>query len=468
VTSQAISISRPLASPFAGERAALPLAGILTMGFLAAFFLAWPVFRAASPLQINFNESWNAWFIDAILSGVPLYPGPDELIVNNYPPLSFYILALVAKLTGDTIFAGRLLSLVSTGVIGIAVALCVRALGGLRLSAVFGGLWCVATLGCFFSRYVGTNDPNLLALAAMGLSLALFLSSLSKGRSVAPAIMCMVLSGFIKHSLIAIPLAAMIWLVWSERRQALRALLLGAFLCALGLLICRLVYGANFLTEMLMPREMTLAHVFTTLGKIQWIAPALLFWALWAWPNRGGQAARFTGVLMGTSLLSNVLQALGAGVSINSLFELVFASGIGVALAVEGMGGAPLAKRFGERSIQSAMLAILVLRFVLWTEMEPYLLLTSPAFHQELRLNRAAMEEEIRRIEAIPGRAVWCSNSTVCYRAGKALVYDEFWASQMIRTGKRTKMAIDQAIGDRGIRFEMIAANASRAKKRLF
>ena len=36
----------------------------------------------------------------------PLYPGPDELIVNNYPPLSFTIVALVAKLTGDTIYAG--------------------------------------------------------------------------------------------------------------------------------------------------------------------------------------------------------------------------------------------------------------------------------------------------------------------------------------------------------------------------
>ena len=38
------------------------------MGFLAAFFLAWPIFRVASPLQINANEPWNAWFIDAVLA----------------------------------------------------------------------------------------------------------------------------------------------------------------------------------------------------------------------------------------------------------------------------------------------------------------------------------------------------------------------------------------------------------------
>jgi hypothetical protein len=438
------------------------------MGFLAAFFLAWPIFRVASPLQINANEPWNAWFIDAVLAGAPLYPGPDELIVNNYPPLSFTIVALVAKLTGDTIYAGRLTSLVSTGVIGIAVALCARALGGLRLSAVFGGLWCIATLGCFFSRYVGTNDPNLLALAAMGLSLALFLSSLSKGRSIAPAIACMVLCGFIKHSLIAIPLAAMIWLFWQDRRRALWALLLGAALSALGLSMCLMVYGANFLTEMLLPREITLAHVFTTLGKIQWIAPALVFWALWAWPNRGGQAARFTGVFIGTSLLSDVLQALGAGVTINSLFELVFASGVGVAVAIEGIAGAPLAKRFGVRAVQSAMLVILVLRFVFWTQMEPYLLLASPAFHDELRLNRAAMEEEVRRIAAIPGRALWCSEPTVCYRAGKAFVYDAFWVDQMIATGKRTREAVDRAIIDRGIRFEEIDPKAKRERRRLF
>jgi hypothetical protein len=457
-----------MAFPFAPERAALPLGGVAAMGFLAAFFLAWPLFRIFDPLQINLNEPWNAWFIDAVLTGAPLYPGPDELIVNNYPPLSFTIVGLIAKLTGDTIYAGRIVSLVSTGVIGIAVALCVRALGGLRLSAAFGGLWCVATLGCFFSRYVGTNDPNLLALAAMGLALALFLSSLPKGRSVLPAIACMALSGFIKHSLIAIPLAALIWLFWQDRRQALWALFLGAVLCALGLSICVTVYGANFVTEMLMPRQMTLAHMFSTLGKLQWIAPALVFWVLWAWPNRSGKAARFTGLLMATSLLSNVLQALGAGVSINSLFELVFASGVGLAIAVERISGTPLARRFGVRAVQSVMLVILVLRIVLWTEVEPYLLLASPTFREELRLNRATMEEEIRRVEAIPSRAVACSDPTICYRAGKAFVYDKFWVEQMIATGKRTKEAVDRTILDRGIRIEQIDPKATRVKKRYF
>src|SRR5947208_2602275 len=84
-------------------------AGFLLFGLLAAIFLAWPVWRAAIPLEINRNEPWNAWFIDAALRGTPLYPGAEELIVNNYPPLSFYVVGLLSTLTGDVIYAGRLI-----------------------------------------------------------------------------------------------------------------------------------------------------------------------------------------------------------------------------------------------------------------------------------------------------------------------------------------------------------------------
>src|SRR6516164_7126624 len=76
-------------------------------GIMAAVFLAWPVWRLGFFLEVNRNEPWAAWFADAILNGTPLYPSEKELIVNNYPPLSYYLTAALSRLTGDTIIAGR-------------------------------------------------------------------------------------------------------------------------------------------------------------------------------------------------------------------------------------------------------------------------------------------------------------------------------------------------------------------------
>jgi hypothetical protein len=436
-------------------------------GMLAALFLIWPIWRIAFPLEINRNEPWNAWFVDAILHGAPLYPAREEFIVNNYPPLSFYAVALLSKLTGDVVYAGRLISLISTAAISVSIALCIRALGGSRPVALFGALWFLATIAHFFTRYVGVNDPNLLALAVMGLALALFLTRLSKEKSVAPAIALMVLAGFIKHNLIAIPLAALIWLSLKDRGEGLRATLLGIALAALGLLICASFYGPNFLQQMLMPRQISIAHMLSIVGKLQWFAPALLFWGLWAWPNRNSPEARFSALLIGVSLASDLLQAAGAGVSINAHFEILFATGIAVALAFEGIGNTPIARRFGARAIQMAMILVLVLRLVLSQQLEPYLVLASPGFRQEVGQNLAAMDAEVERIRLMPG-PVACSTMAVCYRAGKAFVYDDFWMGQLLAKGRWTKDAVDQAVKERGIRFEKIGANVQREKKRLF
>ncbi len=441
--------------------------GIVLFGLLAAVFLVWPIWRAGFPLEINRNEAWNAWFIDAAIKGTPLYPGRDELIVNNYPPLSFYIVGLGSLLTGDTIYAGRLIALISTVLTAIAVALCIRALGGSRPAAGFGAAWTLATISHFFTRYVAVNDPNLLALAAMGFALAFFLDRRSKGLSTTPAIACFVAAGFIKHNLIAMPLTALIWLALQDKREAVRATLTGAALSALGVAVCVSVYGANFIEQMLMPRQLSIGHMLSTAGKLQWVAPALLFWGVWAWPNRHEPAARFSALLLGISLVSGLVQASGAGVTFNAHFETVFATGIAVALAFEGIVNTGIARRFGTAAVQTAIIAVLAARLVASQQLEPYLTLTSPSFRDETRQNQVIMDRETGRIKAIPG-PVSCSVMTVCYRAGKAFVYEEFWVPQLIATGKWTKEAVGRAIAARGIRFEEIDPRANREKKRLF
>jgi hypothetical protein len=56
----------------------------------------------------------------------------------------------------------------------------------------------------------------------------------------------------------------------------------------------------------------------------------------------------------------------------------------------------------------------------------------------------------------------------VCYRAGKAFVYDGFWMEQRGAKGQLTKEAAKKAIEEKGIRFERGDTSLIREKKRLF
>src|SRR5256885_16197099 len=96
---------------------------IWSIAFLAALFLVWPVWRAFFPMEIWGNEGWNAYHADQAMRGVAqLYPPPDGLVANNYPPLSYYLIGWLGRLFGDPLSLGRALSLLSTLSTGTASA----------------------------------------------------------------------------------------------------------------------------------------------------------------------------------------------------------------------------------------------------------------------------------------------------------------------------------------------------------
>lgn len=466
MTFQPVSIPRPAKPLLHAARFTAAQAGILLFGILAAIYLAWPIWLLTSPVDLGRNEPWNAWFTDALQSGNPLYPSRNELIVNNYPPLSFYLTALVAKLTGDTIMAGRLIAIVSAFVVSAAAGFCVRALGGSRAASALGALWLLATLARFFTLYVGVNDPSLLSIALMGLGLAWFLQRMRAGRSTEPAVALMVLAAFVKHNMPSLALTAIIWLAMGNRWAALRATLFGTALSTAGVLICIAAFGWNFIEQILMPRHVAFAHIGFALNRLQWVAPAVVVWGLWAWPNRSRPSAQFTALLLGLTLLNGLAQAAGAGVTYNAYFGFVFACAVAVALAFDGIGTTALASRFGAGAVQAAIIAVLVLRLLLWMRSEPYLVLISPSFREEVRQHERTMISEVARIRAIPGN-VDCWPLSVCYRAGKAFVYDQYWVGQHIATGRWTKEAVEQFVREKGIRSESIE-DVGIGKKHLF
>ena len=89
---------------------------LLVVVSLVVFFLAGPVLMIPLRIPLSYNEGWNAYFgaraVDVRLG--PLYPGPNSLVFNNYPPLSFYVVGALGRyVIGDLIVAGRIVALVS-------------------------------------------------------------------------------------------------------------------------------------------------------------------------------------------------------------------------------------------------------------------------------------------------------------------------------------------------------------------
>ena len=57
------------------------------------------------------NEGWNA----AHALAASLYPPPQSWMVNNYPPLSFYVVKLLTRHGSDAVVVGRWVSALEIG-----------------------------------------------------------------------------------------------------------------------------------------------------------------------------------------------------------------------------------------------------------------------------------------------------------------------------------------------------------------
>jgi hypothetical protein len=430
-------------------------AALVVLGLLTAIYLAWPIWRAVLPLAIDPNETWNAYHADDVLAGRNLYPDPAGLVINNYPPLSFYLISAISRFTFDPFYVGRMLSLVAILATAGAIFSIVRRLGGSRMAALLGALWFCATLARFFDRYAGMNDPNLVALMLMTWALAWLLRRRAAGQSPEPAILLMVFAGFYKHNLFAIPITAICWLTLSDVRAAARAAVVGGAAAVAGLALCGMVFGDVFFESLLTAREFSLETAILGLGRLQWIAPALVVFGIWAWHQREGEAVRFSALFVAIAFVFQFLQKLGAGVDDNAQFELVVATAIGLGLAFESIVAIPAARRFGQERSRLAVVLVLILRLLFSLRMEPYLLVVSPEFRAELRQRSSLVASETARIAAISG-PVMCMVPSVCRWAGQPFLLDVFYVQQRIAAGRISWDEAQRRLRALGLRTEPV------------
>src|SRR5664279_2184509 len=319
------------------------------LALAAAWFLAWPVWRASFLVEIWPTEGWNAYFQDAAVAGRPIYP---SVMTRN--------------------------------------------------STV----------------YVGTNDPQLAGEALMGAALVWLLSRCRTGTSPTPALLLMVLAGFWKHNMVAIPLTAILWLFMNRSRFAVRATLASAAACALGIACCVAVFGSTFLFDLLATRQYALSNLIGNIGHLQWPALALVIWAGWAFDDRKSEAARFTALHVGVSLIACLLQWFGHGVGLNAEFDLILSLGIGIGVAFTRIEITRVAKRIGVHWSRDLMVAVLLLRLVVSDRQETALLILSSEFRSSVYAHQQAILTDATQVAALQGD-VACEVKLVCRRAKK-------------------------------------------------
>jgi hypothetical protein len=377
--------------------------------------------------------------------GEKLYPAEHELITNNYPPLSFYIGSMAGALVGDTVIAGRWLSLLGIGMIGFGVGCTIRQLGGGTFAALLGGAYFIATMCRFFTMYAGMNDPQILAHGIMTLGFVGFLRAVEKDRGYLLPILVMVLAGFIKHNIVTLPVVAFLWLGWQRPRRWLPNAAFAIGLIALGFAVCRGAYGPDFFRNMLTPRVYSFQLMLIFLGHLQFVAPALVCWLFVGIPLRRELAVMLCNMLVAVGLGMFLLQKSGEGLGENAQFDLLIAVSIAVGIDYTRIPGTALARKYPAERLRCLFLLTLVIRLLAWNEWHA-VKLADAGFRREIAERSKIMHECVDQVRSVPGDTT--AAMILSYRAGKPFAIDFFNLDQRIKRGKVPPDVIELRIAE--------------------
>jgi hypothetical protein len=261
-----------------------------------------------------------------------------------------------------------------------------------------------------------------------------FIARETRGGSVAPPILVMAAAGFYKHNIVAVPLTALIWLAIKDWRRALWPIAIGGGAAALGLAISVAVYGDAFLANLLMARTYHVMRAVNSIGRLQWILPALALWGIWVAAEPRSRAARFTLVFVAVGFVAFVAQSSGDGIGDNAQFDLVIATAIGLGLAFDRAGKTTFGRRRGETAARAVIMLVVAARLIATLRIEPALVLFSPDYRAEYFANAQVVRDEAWQVAQIPG-PVACEALVVCRLAGKPFSYDAFRVEMLVATG---------------------------------
>jgi hypothetical protein len=416
------------------------------LGLFTLAFAVWPVYRAFLIPDISVNEPWNAYFADAAISGQKLYPARDQLITNNYPPLSYYLVGATGRLLGDTILAGRLLSIAAIAWMAWVAARLVRFWGGDTLAGWIGGLFCASSLLRFFPGYAGMNDPQLLAQAVMASGFLGFLKAIRIDRAYLLPLFAMVLAGFIKHNIVVMPLVAFAWLACERPRRLLPLAAASAGIVAAGFALCHIAYGTDFWMNMKSPRSYRWGLAIDALAMLQWPIVGLVVWLYVGVTLRKRPAVRFCNLWVGVGLGMFLIQKASEGVAENAMFDLLLALSVASGVAFTHACEVPLARIYPATRLQSGVVIAFLVRLATAPGNEAVRLAFDPVFRGEIARREGAMRASVAKVRGTPGEVL--TAAAVSYRAGKPFVVDMFNFQQRVKAGQFPATILDDLVAE--------------------
>jgi hypothetical protein len=432
--------------------------GIVLLVFVMfAALAALPAYLIPFQVPRNANEGWNAYYALAAMGGGELYPPADAFIVNNYPPLSFYVVGAFGRLVGDYVVAGRLISSVSLLVVaGNVFALC-RWVGADRMLAALGsGLFLVAFCSLTFD-YIAMDDPQLLAHAFITSGAVIFLrDATGRGRflKILLSAFLMLAGGLIKHNLVALPLAVCTFAAIHDRRKLAEFLFVAFVLGALALWTVYLRWGQAIVVGVLEhARILSIERIARFSARaMPTVSPYFILTAFACaayWRRR-----EFHFVLAYTvwSALAGFLPMAGMGTNLNLLYDFAIAVVIGSVGCVMAFTDPKICGPSGRRLSRRTAFVILAL---------PLIVRGAVAADRHVgeywNLMRDAGEwTELIHVVASTDQPVACDMLVICFWAGKPQEIDFFNYGQRLYAGRLSDHAFRDRISEGYYRYILL------------
>ena len=409
---------------------------ISLLSVITLLLIFYPIYRInLSEIFINYNEAWNAYHLTRVTSGELLYNLQQQWTPVNYPPFSFYIIGSLNKLIHNPILAGRYLSLLSLLLIIIMVIFIVNILIKNLYYAVLSGIFCLSLFAAMAQGYIGMNDPQLLGHFPIILALLIYLRPIKIRYHLLIVAALMAVGLFIKHNLIALPLAITIELFLISRQDFFKWLIYLGLITSGFTLISINIAGSNFIHEVMLTGsrvysiQLIVNSVDLLLTKL--FIPFTLAIIGITYAARHLQL-RITALYLIISITTGIYFSGGLGTSINIYFDTFISLSILLGVILSYLDSkSKLAKIFP----LIISFSILISTWIMVID----------SIHKITHLPDLAKEQQINRVDASflarqEGSVLCIHNSIfICYLSGKSFEYDPFNAGQMVATGKNNK-----------------------------
>src|SRR6516164_5385292 len=204
----------------------------------------------------NYNEGWNVYNAQRLIAHELIYDD-NYWRVNNYPIFSFLAVAGINYALDNLLLSGRFIALISFVAVGVLAGTAIRRFGGDRVDAVFGGGCALGFCFLIAPAWIAVDDPQTFGEAIMLGGLVSYISRPPDRLSLLRTALLVVLGGFVKHNLVAIPLAITFDLAIRSPRWLPFWFACCASIAAGCLGLTYLVAGGDFIDHLLSPRLFT-------------------------------------------------------------------------------------------------------------------------------------------------------------------------------------------------------------------